>query len=100
MAAIAHELILVEQRMIPVGLHVLGKTPSTDELVDLLALVASFYHVSGPGRGQHSSLVTLAQLIAAGLGWNYAHIQASPKNDADAQAQWERIDRLVTLRTL
>jgi magnesium chelatase subunit H len=87
-AALAHELILVEQRMIPVGLHVLGHAPSEDELVDVLALVAAFVRPT-------PSTPPLPQQIAASLGWDYEHIRARLKTDADAQAKWERIDALV-----
>lgn len=39
-AALQHELYEVEERMIPIGLHVIGKAPGPDELVDQLALLA------------------------------------------------------------
>ncbi len=40
LAALNNELYKVEERMIPLGLHIIGKDPSPDTLVDQLALLA------------------------------------------------------------
>jgi cobalamin biosynthesis Mg chelatase CobN len=63
-AALGHELIQVEHRMIPLGLHILGKAPTDTELVDMLSLVATF----NPGKHptQDVKLPTLPALIARG----------------------------------
>jgi len=87
-AALAHELILVEQRMIPLGLHVLGKTPVAQELADVLALVATFYR-------PNQTLPPLPFVVAKGLGWDYAHIRDHINDDLAAQRQWERLDAII-----
>ncbi|GAB4111626.1 MAG: magnesium chelatase subunit H [Roseiflexaceae bacterium] len=87
-AALAHELILVEQRMIPVGLHVLGAPPSQAELVDTLALVATFARPS-------MDMPTLPEQIAASLGWNYQAIRDALASEREAQQRWERIDSIL-----
>lgn len=86
-AALAHELILVEQRMIPLGLHVLGAPPAAAELADVLALVATFARPD-------DKLLPLPQQIAAGLGWNYQQLRDQLRRDRTAQARWEQVDAI------
>lgn len=90
-AALAHELLLVEQRMIPVGLHVLGNTPGAAELADVLALVAAFYR---PVLAGSATPAPLPQLVAARLGWDYEALRTSLKRDQLAQQRWERVDAI------
>jgi magnesium chelatase subunit H len=97
-AALAHELIIVEQRMIPMGLHVLGETPSAEELADMLALVATFYRLpadSGHRGTAPQTEAPLPHIIARGLGCDYDTVRARLKTDRAAQAQWEAIDRIL-----
>ncbi|MGF1504358.1 MAG: magnesium chelatase subunit H, partial [Anaerolineae bacterium] len=91
--ALRHELIRVEQRMIPLGLHVLGTPPNEAELIDMLALVAAFNPAMHP-NGQER-LPTLPVLIAHGLGWDYQELQKAIKADPAAQETWERIDTVL-----
>jgi magnesium chelatase subunit H len=93
-AALAHELIQVEQRMIPVGLHVLGAEPSLEALTDVLALVSAFVRPQVGGTGS-AQLPPLPQLVARGLGWNYEALQATLLRDRGAQEKWEQINTLV-----
>ncbi|MEM9955392.1 MAG: magnesium chelatase subunit H [Chloroflexota bacterium] len=99
-SALAHELIEVEHRMIPMGLHVLGETTPEDELVDILALVATFTRVSLPKRRYNMS--PLPQLIAEGLGWDYEDLRHAIKHDANAQSKWEKLNDITrqTMRLL
>lgn len=107
-AALAHELLLVEQRMIPMGLHVLGQTAAAEELADVLALVASFHRLAdergllrqarraGPQRfAALGSQFCLPALIAAGLGWDYEADRAALAHDRAAQARWEHVAALL-----
>lgn len=71
--------------MIPLGLHVLGAQPRSEELVDTLALVATFARPD-------ADTPPLPQLIAQALGWNYETIRDRVKSDREAQARWEQID--------
>lgn len=86
-AALAHELLQVEQRMIPMGLHVLGRPATTAELADILALVANFTQPD-------TSLAPLPQMVAANLGWNYEDLRARLKVDHRAQQHWEKIETI------
>ncbi len=92
-AALGHELIQVEHRMIPLGLHILGAPPSEDELVDILALVAAFNPVKHPQR--EAMLPTLPALIARGLGYDFQTLQESVKTDAAAQERWQQIEAII-----
>ncbi len=103
-AALAHELLLVEQRMIPMGLHVLGETAAAEELADVLALVACFHKLHDergalkgnrrPG-GRFARLpacFTLPQLLAAQQGWDYEADRAALATDRAAQERWEGVE--------
>jgi magnesium chelatase subunit H len=102
-AALNHELLQTEQRMIPAGLHVLGQPPTKGELIDFLALVTAFKEVSSEPekarrRSQDAAAAapsTLPQLVATRLGWNYEDLRAQIKHDRTAQERWEHIDRIV-----
>ncbi len=87
-AALAHELIQVEQRMVPVGLHVLDKEPDPVELTDVLALVAAFARPAGVKQ-------PLTHLVAAGMGHDYAGLQAALQHSRQAQEIYQQIDALV-----
>ncbi|NTV46609.1 MAG: magnesium chelatase subunit H, partial [Chlorobiales bacterium] len=86
-AELAHELIRVEERMIPMGLHILGKSPTVRELVDILALTATFAQPD-------PKLEPLPQLIARQKGWNYEVLRDNIKHDPIAQGRWEEIQRI------
>lgn len=86
-AALAHELIQVEQRMIPAGLHILGTPPEISELVDMLALVAAFAQPD-------PALPPLPQVVANALGYDYAELRKRLKDSRTAQEQWERLDSI------
>ncbi|NJK78924.1 MAG: magnesium chelatase subunit H [Chloroflexaceae bacterium] len=87
-AALSHELLQIEQRMIPAGLHILGTAPTTEELVDMLALVAAFAQPV-------ADTPPLPHAIASGLGTAYADLRTSLKHDRSAQERWERIDQIT-----
>jgi magnesium chelatase subunit H len=91
-AALGYELIQVEQRMIPMGLHVLDRAPSDAELVDMLAMIAAFN--APPHPNGKDKLPTLPALIAHGLGWDYAALQRTLKTDPVAQTRWTQIEAI------
>ncbi len=85
LARLSHELLQVEQRLIPVGLHVLGRPPAAEELVDILALVAAFQRPA-PGAP------TLPEAVAASLGLSYAELRERVARDGAAQEQYRQVD--------
>ncbi len=90
--ALAHELVQIEHRMIPMGLHVLGESPTEAVLIDILALVAAFTRIPAAKRGE--MLPPLPHLIAQGLGWDFQELRQNLKSDAAAQECWDRIDEI------
>ena len=82
-AGLAHELLRIEQRMIPVGLHVLGQPPTPAELADFLWLYANLQPDGG-----------LPALIARGMGIDYADLCARLGSDLVEQSQMREIEAL------
>ncbi|MCS6888168.1 MAG: magnesium chelatase subunit H [Chloroflexus sp.] len=80
-AGLAHELLRIEQRMIPLGLHVLGQPPAPAELADFLLLYASLQPDGG-----------LPALIARGMGIDYQQLCARLSSDLAAQNQMRAIE--------
>lgn len=85
LARLSHALLEIEQRLIPVGLHVLGRPPEADELTDILTLVAAFQH---PVAGAP----TLPERVAASMGLDYADLRRAIASDPRAQEQWRAIE--------
>ena len=71
------ELLEIEERLIPTGLHTLGRPSQDSEKTDLLSMVASF---DRPEFGARS----LPQVVAESIGLS-------------RQESKEKIDRVVTL---
>lgn len=86
-SALSHELIQIEQRMIPMGLHVLGKQSSSEELADILSLIVSF---TQPDK----KLSPLPQMVASNFKWDYEDLRKRLKTDRTAQERWEKIEHI------
>jgi magnesium chelatase subunit H len=91
--ALNHELLQVEQRMIPLGLHVLGEAPVEAELIDILALAVAFNPPQEPTTSR--KLPVLPALIASGLGADYGQLQATLRTDSSAQQTWATVERIL-----
>jgi len=87
LAHLSHELLQIEQRMIPAGLHVFGAPPSTEELVDLLVLTATFQRFKL--RGEET---TLPALVARSMGLDYAALRERVAGDVQAQESWRAVE--------
>ena len=87
LAHLSHELLQIEQRMIPAGLHVFGAPPSTEELVDLLVLTATFQRFKV--RGEET---TLPALVARSMGLDYAALRERVAGDVQAQESWRAVE--------
>src|SRR5438067_8637684 len=83
-AQISDQLIEIEQRLIPTGLHVFGRAAELKEKADLLRMVASF------DRPEHD-VRALPKLVANALGLDSEVLNESPANETR-----ELIDRIVT----
>ncbi len=89
LARLSHELLQVEERMIPAGLHVFGQPPGRDELVDLLALTAIFHRFKAG-----TSETSLPELVARSLGLEYAALRERIASDLEAQEHWRRVEQI------
>jgi magnesium chelatase subunit H len=83
---LSDELVEIEQRLIPTGLHVFGRAAELEEKADLLRMVASF------DRPEHGALA-LPTLVAAALGIDgYPELlQERPTSETR-----EMVDRIVS----
>jgi magnesium chelatase subunit H len=85
------DLLEIEERLIPGGLHIADEAPPTAMLADVLAGISSYSR----GRvGTEDEARALPELIAEGLGWNLEHIRENAKSDNDMMARWERLSVL------
>ena len=79
------QLIEIEQRLVPTGLHVFGRAAELQEKADLLRMVASF---DRPEHGARS----LPALVAEGLG---VHSYEQLLHETPSSEMKELIDKIV-----
>ncbi len=85
------ELVEIEQRLIPTGLHIINNPPAPATLADFLVSISSF------SRGKVNSkeeAPALPELIAKGLGWNIEELRRTARQDNDALARWEKLNTI------
>jgi magnesium chelatase subunit H len=81
------QVVEIEQRLIPTGLHVFGRAPVEAECADLLRVVASFER---PECGTRA----LTDLVAEGLGLDAYERLLADKSESGLQSR-ERVDEIV-----
>ncbi|HEX8180239.1 MAG TPA: cobaltochelatase subunit CobN [Pyrinomonadaceae bacterium] len=87
--ALYEQLLEIEQRLIPTGLHVFGRVNDKAEHADLLRLVASFDRAEVGARA-------LPDLVAEGLALGpYAALLTESKHDEASLRALERVDEIV-----
>ena len=79
-----NELYLIEERMIPLGLHVLGQAPSAESLADNLTLLVSH---ARPELDNHS----LPELVCAGLKLDYDRLAERHEEEMQLRESWQRV---------
>src|SRR5882724_4169906 len=83
------QLLEIEQRLIPTGLHVFGRTSQSAERADLLRMVASFDRPEAGARA-------LTDLVADGLGFSsYEKTTTLEATSENRLAGRERVDEVV-----
>ena len=83
------QVLEVEERLIPTGLHVFGSVETDRSLVDMLRMVASF---DRPEEGVRS----LTDLVAEGLGLkDYSTLLKSRSSDEGSLHELERVEAIV-----
>ena len=79
-----NELYLIEERMIPLGLHVLGSAPSAESLADNLALLVSHARPELDNR-------SLPELICAGLPLDYEELAERHEEKMELRESWQMV---------
>lgn len=83
------QVMEIEQRLIPTGLHVFGRAPEDAACADMLRMVASFDRPEGGARA-------LPDLVAEGLGsGDYTHLLEEGKQDSSRLKERERVDEIT-----
>jgi magnesium chelatase subunit H len=83
------QVLEIEQRLIPTGLHVLGSAPERGARADMLRMVASFNRPEAQARA-------LTDLVAEQLGFGeYAQLVDASKGNAERLGERERVDEVV-----
>lgn len=87
--ALYEQVLEVEQRLIPTGLHVFGRVPDKVANRDMIRMVASF---DRPESGAHA----LTSLVSEGLGLpSYRVLLEESKSDENRLFQRERVDSII-----
>src|SRR5713101_3755614 len=83
------QLLEIEQRLIPTGLHVFGRPSESSERADVLRMVASFDRPEAGARA-------LDDLVAEGLGFSsYTKSNSQQLSQEKLLAERERVDAIV-----
>jgi magnesium chelatase subunit H len=79
-----NELYLIEERMIPLGLHVLGQAPSVESLIDNLTLLVSHTRPELDNR-------SLPELVCAGLHLDYQQLLEHHEEQMPLRESWQKV---------
>jgi magnesium chelatase subunit H len=79
-----NELYLIEERMIPLGLHIMGEAPTPESVSDHLALLAAHSRPELDGK-------SLPELICHHLNYDYGELQDKLASDRQAQERWQQV---------
>ena len=83
------QVVEIEERLIPTGLHVLGRAPEADARLDMLRMVASFDRPEAGARA-------LTDLVAEGCGCgSYLKLLEEGRRDEARLSERERVDEIV-----
>src|SRR5919202_1268012 len=87
--ALYEQVLEIEQRLIPTGLHVFGRSADDQTSADLLRMIASFDRPEAGARA-------LPDLVAAGLGLDaFQALLADSKSNEQSLRARERVDEIV-----
>ncbi len=84
LARLNNELYEVEERMIPLGLHRIGRHPQPESLVDQLALLACHARAELDNR-------SLPECICQSRHIDYKELERQKKTSPDAAATWQEL---------
>ena len=87
--ALYEQVLEIEQRLIPTGLHTFGKVPETSAHADMLRMVASFDRPESGARA-------ITDLVSTGLGFpQYSRLVGASKTNEKASHERSVVDGLV-----
>lgn len=87
--ALYEQVLEIEQRLIPTGLHVFGRVPLEAARADMLRMVASFERPEAGARA-------IPELVAEGLGFAaYTVLLSESKTNETRLRERERVDAMV-----
>lgn len=89
LSALNKELYTVEERMIPLGLHIIGKNPTPDSLVDQLTLLVSHPLACLDG-------LSLPEYICRHQKLDYSQLSEQSSNDPKAEHLWRKVMSIAT----
>ncbi|NTV06499.1 MAG: magnesium chelatase subunit H [Chlorobiaceae bacterium] len=81
------ELYMIEERMIPLGLHIMGEAPLPESLSDHLALLAAHSRPELDGK-------SLPELICNHLHYDYQELLNNSGSDRKAQERWQQVSAI------
>ena len=81
------ELYAIEERMIPLGLHIMGEAPSPESVGDHLALLAEHSRPELEGK-------SLPELVCNHLGYDYNQLMDNLGSNRDAQQRWQKVSTI------
>ncbi len=82
-----NELYLIEERMIPLGLHVLGQAPAVESLADNLTLLVSHARPELDDR-------SLPELVSLGLGLDCRLMAERHEEDMRLRESWQKVSSI------
>ncbi len=78
------ELYMIEERMIPLGLHIMGQAPAPESVSDHLALLAAHSRPELDGK-------SLPELLCQHLNYDYTELLDTLDSDRKAQERWQQV---------
>ncbi|MEI7555230.1 magnesium chelatase subunit H [Candidatus Chlorohelix sp.] len=89
--ALYNDLLEIEERLIPSGLHIIDEAPDVAMLGDMLNSIGSFSR-GKPGSDEEAQALT--DLIATGLGFDLEEIREKAREDNNLLSRWEKIEHI------
>ncbi len=82
------ELYTIEERMIPLGLHIMGEAQAPNSLIDHLTLLSAHSRPELDG-------ISLNELICRHLHYDFHQLQDMMGSERDAQVKWQKVSAIA-----
>jgi magnesium chelatase subunit H len=84
------DLLEIEERLIPTGLHIVDEPPDAAFMTDVLNSIGSF---SRGKPGSQEEVPALTELIATSFGYNLEDVRHNATRDNATMDKWDQIER-------